>query len=720
MSLFACLFGAALAASSVDTDADDGAKLQVASWIDLGELGNALALSRRGFRAHPEDPDWAIARLEALAAAGMDAWIADELSDAHLKPAVRVAVHLELVVLGRARALPATDEGPDAELARAWISLAAHDSGPAKRIMGTTYDTAHLQLRAAVAKEEGDRVALAELLDIWHDEPDTDLTPFAPLWDEDIPRSQARVVEGAKATLLLRVATLIAGEVPVGWLRAAELLRAVKDKGRLGALADRVDADRGGPVTPELLGLALSGPTESWDLWEVARRPRWSKVMIDAAAGVLGRQPAPVFPWARPDEAPRLAAGIAKLLIAHGQDVDADKLLQAHGGACARPVGAEWAVVNTMKREGRALAEHVLLRCIGSVDPMPAIDPTNLDVDRQISEAAAGWRDFGRVMALGGWKSEAAIAFGVSAHLAPDDEVISLARADAADADLPVDGHGLPTVPGLLASLDRASFLQPESAFELARAAAVRARTAAWLDPSPEHMVARVTSPRACGAPLRDRCALEVAVVVEAARRASRSVPEGLPAVTDMGAARAAGAWIDRLQRSWFARTAALDRLSTEGDRPDFSAILALGTGVRVGRPIPEFDLSGVKSTDLRGNVLVLSFWASWCRPCFAELPLLDSLAKAWERDHLPVRVLAISVDDDVSRYARALAKLPWDTMSVLRDPTMRADFQVDTLPTTYVVDTTGVLRSVTVGYDGSNPGALDRAVRSWSSLASQ
>lgn len=719
MMLGAWLIGAALAASSADTT-DTAARLQVAAWIDLGELGNALALSRRGFRTHPDDPAWARARLDALAAAGMDPWIADELSDAHLKHAAQVAVHLGLVEQGRAVALPATDEGPDAELARVWVALKAHDTVPAKRVMLAESDMSHLRLRAAVAKEEADRLALVELLDVWPQDPDTDLAPFAPLWGEDAPRAQARVLEGAKATLLLRADALIAGASPAGWLRTAELLRAIGDKARLGALADRIDADRGGPVTPDLLGAALSVGTEAWDLWEVARRPRWSKAMIDAAAGVLGRQEAPDFPWARPDEAPRLAAGIARLLVAHGQDVDADRLLSAHGGVCARPVGAEWAVVNTLRREGRAQAEHVLLRCVGSVDPMPAVDPANLDVDRQISEAAGGWRDFGRVMALGGWKAEAAIAFGISARLAPDDEVIALARVGAPDADLPVDGHGLPSVPGLLAALDRASFLQPESAFELARAAAVRTRTAAWLDPTPAHLAARVTPPRACGATLRDRCALEVAVAYEAARRGSRSVPADLPTVQDLGAARAAGPWLDRLQRSWFARSAALDRLSTEGARPDLAAILALGTGVRVGRPIPDFDLSGVRSTDLRGNVLVLSFWASWCRPCFAELPLVDALAKAWARDRLPVRVMAISVDDDVSRYARALAKLPWDTMSVVRDPTMRRDFQVDTLPTTYVVDATGVLRSVSVGYDGSNLGALDQAVRSWSSLASQ
>lgn len=723
MMWFAWLLGAALAATPGapgDPDADAAARLQVSMWIDLGEIGNALALSRRGYRTHPTDPAWARARLDALRAAHMDAWVADELSDARLKPEVRVAVHEGLVELGLAESLPLTDDGPEAALARARLALRDGDTGPARKLMDLTWDEAHLELRAAVYGEEGDHAALAGLLDAWPDEPDVSLVGFAPLWAADLPRSVSRVADGAKAALLERVDQAIAGSSPVGWLRAAELLLAIGDKVRLGALADRVDADRGGPITPERIGVALGAGTEAWDVWEVARRPRWSRVMIDAAAGVLGRQAAPVFPWTRPDEAPRLAAGIARLLVAHGQDLDADRLLAAHGGPCARPVGAEWAVVNDQRRDGRAEAEHVLLRCVGAIDPMPSADPANLDVERLIGEAAAGWRDFGRVMALGGWKEEAALAFGISAHLSPDDDVIAAARAGAADAGLAIDKHGLPTVAALLTALDDATFLRPESAFEQGRATATRLRTSAWLDPSPAHLAARVTPARWCGATLRERCELEIAVAREAARRAGLPIPFDLPEVKDAGAVRAAGAWLDRLQRAWFTRAATLDRLSTEGRRPDFQDILALGTGVRVGRPIPDFDLSGVRSTDLRGKVVVLSFWASWCRPCFVELPLLDAHAKAWARDGLDVRVLAISVDDDPSRYARALARLPWDTMSVVRDPALRQDFQVDTLPTTYVVDATGVLRSVTVGYDGSNLGALDQAVRSWSSLTSR
>jgi thiol-disulfide isomerase/thioredoxin len=70
-------------------------------------------------------------------------------------------------------------------------------------------------------------------------------------------------------------------------------------------------------------------------------------------------------------------------------------------------------------------------------------------------------------------------------------------------------------------------------------------------------------------------------------------------------------------------------------------------------KPMPEValkDLSGHKQrlSDLRGNIVVLNFWATWCGPCQEELPLMSRLSVAYGGEM--VRFVAISIDEEKSR----------------------------------------------------------------------
>src|SRR6185312_15591570 len=76
-----------------------------------------------------------------------------------------------------------------------------------------------------------------------------------------------------------------------------------------------------------------------------------------------------------------------------------------------------------------------------------------------------------------------------------------------------------------------------------------------------------------------------------------------------------------------------------------------------VGLPSPLFTLqvmtggdigSRVRLADLRGKVVVLAFWASWCAPCRAEAPTLDALSREYEKQG--VVVLGVDTSDDWQR----------------------------------------------------------------------
>jgi thiol-disulfide isomerase/thioredoxin len=113
-----------------------------------------------------------------------------------------------------------------------------------------------------------------------------------------------------------------------------------------------------------------------------------------------------------------------------------------------------------------------------------------------------------------------------------------------------------------------------------------------------------------------------------------------------------------------------------------------------VGQPAPPFEvttLDGEKISlaDLRGDVVILNFWATWCGPCRAELPLLDAYYKI--RESAGLRVVAVTTED--SAPLSALKPLAAHLKMKLARR-MRGNYHIlEGVPTNYVIDRAGVLR---------------------------
>jgi peroxiredoxin len=138
------------------------------------------------------------------------------------------------------------------------------------------------------------------------------------------------------------------------------------------------------------------------------------------------------------------------------------------------------------------------------------------------------------------------------------------------------------------------------------------------------------------------------------------------------------------------------------GENPGFEGQLRLGF---VDAGAPEFEqvtvargALGPTLAALRGRVVVLEFWATWCGACRALLPTLN----AWHERYQPAGALVVSVTTDpVEKAARDAAELGL-VYPVLSDPdglTAQA-YQAFALPTLFVIDRAGVVRDVSVGYD--------------------
>ena len=146
-----------------------------------------------------------------------------------------------------------------------------------------------------------------------------------------------------------------------------------------------------------------------------------------------------------------------------------------------------------------------------------------------------------------------------------------------------------------------------------------------------------------------------------------------------------------------------------------FLALMGIGVTraqqgtVQPGYVVPDFSLtlfsgyeyngqSEITISDLRGKVLFINFWASWCIPCAQEAPVLE---EAWRHYQPDGQVVFLGVDYvDTEPEARIFLKRFGNTYPNGPDMGTRISqmFRIKGVPETYIIDTDGILRYVKIG----------------------
>ncbi|MFH1277904.1 MAG: redoxin domain-containing protein [Candidatus Eisenbacteria bacterium] len=169
-----------------------------------------------------------------------------------------------------------------------------------------------------------------------------------------------------------------------------------------------------------------------------------------------------------------------------------------------------------------------------------------------------------------------------------------------------------------------------------------------------------------------------------------------------------AGASLEKLRAEGGSMKDHVDRLleKEEGN------LRRLKVGKEATWPAPDFSLvdtrgEAVTLSDLRGSVVVLDFWATWCEPCREELPRLANVMKRYEDKD--VVFLGVNTDRDfwfVRPFLDEL-KVPLRTVFTAgeEDWEDRArGYQLSALPTLLILDRKGNVRYSDQGYDGNGP----------------
>ncbi len=105
-----------------------------------------------------------------------------------------------------------------------------------------------------------------------------------------------------------------------------------------------------------------------------------------------------------------------------------------------------------------------------------------------------------------------------------------------------------------------------------------------------------------------------------------------------------------------------------------------------------------VRLSDLRGQVVMLNFWASWCGPCRQEMPLLDQLYQRYQPAGFTL--LGVNVEADPKEADTLLKEIPV-TFPVLYDTTSKVSeaYKVDAMPSSVLIDCDGNMSYLHRGY---------------------
>jgi cytochrome c biogenesis protein CcmG/thiol:disulfide interchange protein DsbE len=144
---------------------------------------------------------------------------------------------------------------------------------------------------------------------------------------------------------------------------------------------------------------------------------------------------------------------------------------------------------------------------------------------------------------------------------------------------------------------------------------------------------------------------------------------------------------------------------------PATVALIALLAGAQIAQGAPRVATQALDLSRHRGRVVIVDFWASWCKPCRQSIPWLNTLKARYGADGLTI--IGVNVDAEREDADRFLRDVPID-FEVMFDPDgdVARHFRVQGMPTSYVIDRSGQIVATHLGFREAKKGEIESAIK--------
>jgi len=116
-----------------------------------------------------------------------------------------------------------------------------------------------------------------------------------------------------------------------------------------------------------------------------------------------------------------------------------------------------------------------------------------------------------------------------------------------------------------------------------------------------------------------------------------------------------------------------------------------------IDKPAPDLVVSALDGgtfdlAALRGKVVLVNYWATWCAPCRKDMPKLDAFYRRYHKQNLEMIGISVDRDADLKKVRKVMATLAYP-VALLKDISVDGFGPPDGVPITWIVDTDGKVR---------------------------